>query len=150
MYSIILSIHSLVRWVALAAGVAATIAAATGPDRRADRLGLLLMMSLDIQMLLGLILYLVLSPYTTGAVQNFGAALRNPEMRFWVLQHAATMFGAVVVVHAGRVLVLKTEVAADKRTRRMICFGIATVGMVIGMPWPGLPYARPLIRLPVG
>jgi len=150
MYSTILSIHSLVRWLALVAGTGATAIAVTGPDNRADRLGLLLTMTLDIQMLLGLILYLVLSPYTTGAAQNFGAAMRNPEMRFWVLQHAATMFGAVIVVHAGRVLVLKTQAAADKRTRRIVCFGLATVGMIIGMPWPGLPYARPLFRLPLG
>jgi hypothetical protein len=150
MYPIILSIHSLVRWVALAAGIGATVFAAVGPDKRADRLGLLLMMTLDIQMLLGLILYLVLSPYTTAAVQNFGAAMRDPQMRFWALEHAATMFGAVMVVHAGRVLVVKTAAAKDKRTRRIVCFGIATVGMIIGMPWPGLPYARPLLRLPVG
>jgi hypothetical protein len=150
MYPIILSIHSLVRWVALAAGLGATAIAATGPDKRADRLGLLLMMALDIQMLLGLILYLVLSPSTTGAVQNFGAAMRDPQMRFWAVQHAATMFGAVIVVHAGRVLVLKTAGTEDKRTRRIVSFGIATVGMIIGMPWPGLAYARPLFRLSVG
>lgn len=150
MYSTILIIHSLLRWIALAAGIAATVIAVTGPDKRADRLGLVLMMALDIQMLLGLILYLVLSPYTTEAVQNFSTAMRDPVLRFWVTQHAATMFGAVIVVHAGRVLVLKTEGAADKRTRRLLCFGIATVGMIVGMPWPGLAYARPLFRLSLG
>ncbi|OFV89828.1 MAG: hypothetical protein A3G76_12705 [Acidobacteria bacterium RIFCSPLOWO2_12_FULL_65_11] len=150
MYSTILTIHSLVRWIALAAGVAATMAALTGSDKRTDRLGLLLMIALDVQMLLGLILYLVLSPYTSQAIEDFRAALQNPQMRFWVVEHTATMLGAVIVVHGGRVLVLKTEAAADKRTRRIVCFAIATVGMILGMPWPGLPYGRPLIRWSLG
>ena len=147
MYPTIRLIHSWVRWIALAAGVGATITAAGGLDRRADRLGLLLMIALDIQMLLGLVLYLVLSPYTTEAAGNFRAALENPTMRFWVVQHAVTMFGAAIVVHAGRVLVLKSAGAADKRTRRIVCFALAVVGMIIGMPWPGLVYERPLFRL---
>ena len=83
MYTLVLAIHSWLRWVALVAAVGAI--ATTAADRsttirtgRADMWGLGLMIALDIQMLLGLLLYLVLSPFTTEAMADFGAAMRNP------------------------------------------------------------------------
>src|SRR5207247_461125 len=102
-YTIVLLLHSWVRWIVLGLGLVATFAAMGAGDApsnsRAERLGLFLMMALDIQMLLGLFLYLLLSPFTTQALQDFGAAMRNPPLRFWAVDHAATMFLAVIVVH---------------------------------------------------
>ena len=59
-------------------------------------LGLLFMVALDVQMLLGLLLYLVLSPLTTELTRNMGAAMGDPALRFWAVDHAATMFVAVL------------------------------------------------------
>jgi len=81
MYTFVLSLHSWLRWVALVAGIAATFttladrAPSAGP-RRADLWGLALMVALDVQMLLGLLLYFVLSPFTAEAMNDFGAAMR--------------------------------------------------------------------------
>ena len=33
-----------------------------------------------------------------------------------------------------------------KRTRLLACFGLATILIVLGMPWPGRPGGRPLFR----
>jgi len=104
------------------------------------------MMALDIQMLLGLFLYLLLSPFTTQALQDFGAAMRNPPLRFWAVDHAATMFLAVIVVHVGRVLVRKAATQESKRWRLAASAGFATFLMLLAMPWPGLPNGRPLFR----
>ena len=151
MYTLVLIAHSWVRWIALAAGVGATLAAVRDsemrPNSRADLWGLVLMMALDIQMLLGLLLYLVLSPFTTQALTDFGAAMRNPQLRFWAMDHAATMFLAVVLVHVGRVLARKAKTPDVKRMRLILCFGLATAAMLLGMPWPGLPNGRPFFRL---
>src|SRR5439155_1346519 len=105
MYNAVLILHSWFRWIALILGVMATFASFT--DRSAgqsktDRWGLLFMMALDIQMLLGLLLYLVLSPFTTAALHDFGAAMRNPALRFWAVEHVSLMFFAIVIVHVGR------------------------------------------------
>ena len=35
----------------------------------------------------------------------------------------------------------------DKRTRLLVCFGLATVLLFAGMPWPGRPGGRPYFRL---
>ena len=79
MYTIVLIIHSWLRWAALVAGTMAVAAALASPsevgrDGRADRWGLAFMMAMDLQMLLGLLLYLVLSP-NTAAMFNDGGLL---------------------------------------------------------------------------
>lgn len=152
MYELVLIAHSWLRWVALVAGVAATVAAATGrptrgaPDR-ADRWGLILMIALDLQLLLGLALYLSLSPTTAAIFNDFGAAMRDPVARFWAVEHITLMLGAAVIAHVGRVLARKAPTPEAKRTRLLVCFAIATVAMLAAMPWPGLRAGRPLFRV---
>jgi uncharacterized membrane protein len=151
MYTIVLAIHSWVRWLALVAGIGATLAALMGrvqsENSPADRWGLFLMMALDIQMLLGLLLYLVLSPNMAPILENFGAAMKDPPLRFWAVEHISTMFIAVILVHVGRVLARKALSPVAKRTRLLVCFGLATLLMMVGIPWPGRPGGRPLFRL---
>lgn len=151
MYTVVLVLHSWVRWIALVAGFGATLAAMreaspTPGGSRAERWGLFLMMALDIQMLLGLFLYFGLSPFTAEARTNFGGAVRDPQLRFWALDHLATMFLAVILVHAARVLARTAKTPQSRRARLLVCFGLATFAMLFGMPWPGLPNGRPLFR----
>ena len=152
MYPLVLMLHSWLRWVALVAGVGAI--ATTAADRsdtmrtsRSDLWGLALMIALDVQMLLGLLLYLVLSPFTTEAMRDFGAAMKNPALRFFAVEHVALMFAAVVLAHVGRVLARKARTAEQKRSRLLICFVLATIAMLLAMPWPGMISGRPLFRL---
>jgi hypothetical protein len=151
MYTTVLTIHSWVRWLALVAGVGATMAAMRGKvqgDRSlADRWGLFAMMALDVQMLLGLLLYFVLSPNMKEILNNFGGAMKDPVTRFWAVEHTSAMLAAVVLAHVGRVLARRAATPAAKRTRLLVCFGLATVLMMIGMPWPGRPGGRDLFRL---
>ena len=152
MYTLVLSLHSWLRWVALVAGIAATFTtladrAPSGGQHRADLWGLALMVALDVQMLLGLLLYFVLSPFTAEAMNDFGAAMRNPGLRFFAVEHVALMLAAVVIAHVGRVLARKARTPEVKRTRMLICFGLATVVMVLAIPWPGMASGRPLFRL---
>ena len=150
MYTLALVLHSWLRWAAIALGVLATGAAlkARPSDQSgAERWGLFFMMVLDIQMLIGLLLYLALSPITAMAMQNFGGAMRDPAMRFWAVEHAVMMLFAVVIVHVGRVLGRTARTPESKRMRLLICFGLATVAMLIATPWPWTANGRPLFRL---
>src|SRR6266853_1639692 len=138
MYSTVLFLHSWLRWLALIAGVGATFAALGKGGRRlqsAERWGLIFLITLDVQMLLGLLLYGVLSPYTAAALNDFGAAMRDPVLRFWAVEHLTMMLSAVILVHVGRVLARKTADADKKRKRLLICFGLALLLMLVGMPW---------------
>jgi hypothetical protein len=146
MYSSVLLLHSWVRWVALVAGVGATIAAfSEAPGRGSGRSapwGLALVTALDVQLLLGLLLYFVVSPNMAVIREHFGEAMKTASLRFWAVEHVTLMLAAVVLAHVGRVLMRKTP----KRTAVAILFAAATVAMFAGMPWPGMAYGRPLFR----
>src|SRR3954453_2633401 len=126
-YSAVLSIHSWLRWATLLMAVAATVNAFRTPAAGAARLpgrwwDTCFMLAVDLQVLFGLVLYFGLSPFTTRAMENFPAALENPAMRFWAVEHAGVMLIAVVLVRMGRVLALNAATPAAGRRRRLICF----------------------------
>jgi hypothetical protein len=150
MYPNILLLHSWLRWLALVAGGGATFFAlgtAGGALARAERWGRIFIIALDAQMLLGLLLYGLYSPYTAAAMKDFGAAMREPVLRFWAVEHVTLMVLAVVIAHVGKVLARKSADASAKRKRLLICFGIAVLLILLGMPWPGMAVGRPLFRV---
>ena len=57
------------------------------------------------------------------------------------------MLAAVVLAHVGRVLARKAATPGAKRTRLMVCFGLSTLLMIAGTPWPGTRAGRPLFRI---
>src|SRR4051812_7767533 len=150
MYTTVLVLHSWVRWAALVAAVGTTLAAlrgkVAGSNSLADRWGMIAMMALDTQMLLGLLLYFVLSPNTKAIMENFGAAMKDPALRFWAVEHTVAMFAAIALAHVGRVLARKATSPEAKRMRLLICFGVSTLLIILGMPWPGRPGGRALFR----
>jgi hypothetical protein len=150
MYVLILTLHSWLRWLVIAAGVRAVIVAArdrtTADQSSSERAGLLFMITLDLQMLLGFTLYFALSPFTTQAFHDFGAAMRDPGLRFWAVEHFVTMLLAVILVHVGRVMARKATSAETRRGRMLTFFGLAIVLILIATPWPGLANGRPLLR----
>ena len=150
MYSAFLLLHSWIRWVALVAGVLATISAVRGvsaQDPRSDRFGRILTIALDLQFVIGLLLYFAVSPVMAEVRANFAAAMPNPQLRFWAVEHVSGMVIALVLVHVGRVLSRKAASPASRRRRQMICYGLATLVMLLATPWPWTAAGRPLIRL---
>jgi len=150
-YPTVLAIHSWLRWAALLLGVVATINAFRHRRDRADRprgqrWDWFFMLALDLQALVGLLLYFGFSPFTREAMNNVEMALRNPGLRFWAITHVATMIVALVAVRAGRVFAIGDRTSGLRANGRFICFGIAVLAMVAGVPWPGLSNGRPLFR----
>jgi hypothetical protein len=80
-------------------------------------------------------------------MRDFGAAMREPVLRFWAVEHATVMVLAVALVHVGRVLARKTVDVDKKRKQLLICFGLAVLLILLRTPWPGMLTARPLFRV---
>ena len=152
MYSSALWLHSLLRWAVLFTGVVAWCRAIGGNTAKRpwtpkdDLWGLLLTISVDMQMLIGLILYLFLSPITKIGVRNLAAAMQIDTVRFFTVEHFAGMIIGIALVHVGRVRIRKATDASRKHRLAMMFFGVALVVMIISIPWPGMPVARPLFR----
>ena len=136
----------------LAAGLAAVIRAFSGSrserpwDSTDSRAGLWFIIALDLQLLLGLLLYARLSPITQIAFLDFAGAMRNSTLRFWAVEHGLGMIVAVVLAHVGRVRVRRAANDAQRHSYALLFFAIALLAIVASIPWPGLPYARPLFR----
>lgn len=152
MYSATLVIHSLLRWLVLAAGAIAVGRAYSGSrsGRRRDSLdslaGLWFIVALDLQLVLGLLLYAWLSPVTQIAFLNFAGAMRNTTLRFWAMEHGVGMIVAVVLAHVGRVRIRRAANDAQRHSHALLFFAIALLAIVASIPWPGTPYERPLLR----
>lgn len=151
MYEIVLLIHSWLRWVVLIAGLLAVIRGFAGwpgrsPWTRADdTAGAAFVGTLDLQLLLGLILYIFLSPFSTAAFADFGGAMRNSALRFWAVEHLFGMVIAVVLAHIGRARSRRAPSMKKHRTAA-IFYTLALIVILASIPWPGTPAGRVLFR----
>ena len=141
MYPVILSIHNIIRWVALILGILAAVRAYLGwfgnrewtvKDRK---IGSYFTIAMDIQLVLGLLLYIFLSPTTRTAFQDFGAAMQVGDLRFFALEHPFFMVLAVVFTHLGSILSRKAEQTNAKFRRAAIWFSLSVLAVLLGMPW---------------
>ena len=149
MYTAFLTAHSILRWVVLFAALLAVGLAIAGwrggPWRPIDRLaGKIFVGSLDLQVLIGLVLYVGLSPVVSAAFSNIGEAMRDRMLRFFLVEHFTGMIVAAAIAHVASVRIKK---AADDRQRHRtaaVLFGLSLLVMLLSIPWPGMPAGRPL------
>jgi hypothetical protein len=145
MYQFFLILHSLLRWVIVIVGLIAIIRAFVGWLGRKEwtsednALGLGFTGALDLQLLVGLLLYLFFSPMTTAALQNFGGVMANSVLRFFAVEHVFGMVIAITVAHIGRSLSKRATTDAGKHKRVAIFFLIAFLIVLASIPWPFLP-----------
>jgi hypothetical protein len=153
MYSFVLTLHSLLRWVVVILAVVTVARAFRGWFGKKEwmaldgRLGMLSSISIDLQLLMGLILYIFLSPSTKSAFQDFGATMSDQGLRYWAVEHVFWMVLALILMHVGRAISKRAVGATSKHRRAAIFFGLATLAILFAIPWPFLSYGRPLIRL---
>ena len=147
MYNIFLVFHNILRWVVLIGGLLAVGRAIWGWQGKKEwtpldsQFGLVFTIGMDVQLLLGLLLYFVLSPITTTAFSDFGAAMSDGNVRFFVVEHIFAMVLAVALVHIGRSRAKKAADALSKHKTAAIFFTIALLVILAAIPW-----SRPLFR----
>ena len=140
MYNLVLTLHDITRWIVLIAGIVATVTAFIGWMRKKEwtaldnRMGLIYTISFDIQLILGLMLYLWLSPITQIAFNDFGAAMSDKNLRFFAVEHISVMLLALILAHVGRVLSKRAD-GVGKFKRAAIFFGISIVLVLGSIPW---------------
>ena len=141
MYPIILGLHNIVRWVALIMAIVASVGAFLGWfgkrqwSERDRKIGAFFGIAMDIQLLLGLLLYFVFSPLTRTALADLTAAMGVADLRFFALEHAFYMLLAVVFAHLGSILSRRAPDSKAKFQRAAIFFGLALLLILLGMPW---------------
>lgn len=152
MYSAFLLVHSYLRWVVVIVGllvIARAIAGLSGGRdwRAGDSAGVrVFSIALDIQFLLGLLLYVWLSPFIRDAWADMAATMRNAPLRFFAVEHVTGMLIGIALAHVGKSKIGKAVDAAQKHKLAVVFFSLAMVVIVLSIPWPGMPGGRPLLR----
>ncbi len=137
LYTVLRWLHNLNRWVVLVLLLWALVRSGMGwrfqrPWEGTDRkVALALTASLDTQLLLGAVLY-VLGPVTSMVWRDFAAAMQNG--RFFVLEHPFYMLVALVLAHIGSARARKAEGAQAHRTA-LLFFSLSLLALLLGMPW---------------
>jgi Na+-driven multidrug efflux pump len=149
MYPFLLAIHNLLRWVVVVLMILTLVRAYRGWLGKRDwtsadrRSGVFLSVSLDIQLLIGLLLYVVYSPITRLFMRDVVAAMNDAAMRFFGLEHLFYMFLAVVLAHLGGIFSRRGADAPVRHRTAAIFYSLAALALILGMPWmrplfPGL------------
>tara|TARA_B100000683_G_scaffold266345_1_gene298473 strand:- start:1837 stop:2271 length:435 start_codon:yes stop_codon:yes gene_type:complete len=96
--------------------------------------GLILLILAHIQFLIGGILYFV-SPMSTGGLNNFGAAMKDPTLRLYTLEHPLMMILAIVLITMAYSKSKKDISSQLKHKIKSIYFGFALVLILSRIPW---------------
>lgn len=143
MHELALVLHSWVRWLAIIGGVLATVTVlGASADAKNNRWGTIFTIAVDVQFLLGIVLLL-----TSNVFSDMGETMRDPIARFYAVEHPTLMIVAIAMAHMGKVFTRKALTPASARTKSLIFYGVATLLLLVGTPWPGMRDSRPLFRL---
>lgn len=141
MYTGLLHTHNMFRWLVLVTLVLAILFAFIGwfgkkEWAKKDNLtGLLLTIFMDIQFLVGVILYAFISPITKAAFADFGAAMKNADLRFYAVEHILMMIIALVLVHIGRSKSKNANAPWKKHRVAAIFYSLALILILAAIPW---------------
>lgn len=96
-----------------------------------DKASLFLTISLDIQLLLGLVMY-----FFTSVWKDVPIVMSDPIVRFYKVEHITGMIIAIALAHIGKVMMKKKTDSADKFKTGLIYFIISLVIILATIPWP--------------
>ncbi len=141
MYTGLLHTHNMFRWLVLIVMVMAVGFALSGwfgkkDWKKLDNItGLLLVIFMDVQFLVGIILYAFVSPITKSAFADFGTAMQNPVLRFYAVEHITMMIIALALVHIGRSKSKKAATPEKKHRSAAIFYILGLILILAAIPW---------------
>ena len=151
MYEFLVAVHNILRWVVVLLGTFVAFRSLWGWFGKKEwssterRTGLFFAISIDIQVLIGLVLYFVFSNWGLKAIMEQGVSyvMGQAEYRFFAIEHVFYMILALIFAHLGNALPKRVDDDQSKFKRAAIWFGLAYLLVLAGIPWgrplfPGL------------
>lgn len=132
-------LHNFLRWFVLLFALWTIIKSIGGMSggkafSKADkRPALLLMITADIQLLLGLILYVSNGWFK---VLTGGGFMKLPAQRFWAMEHMVGMLIGIILIHVGYSGIKKNISDGAKFKRLFWCTLIGLIVILATIPWP--------------
>ena len=153
MYTFLLHLHSVNRWLVLITALIVLVQSFIGwqnrkPYTKGNNIVHTAFVGLvHLQLLTGLLLYFVYSPVTQQIFANFGAAMKDSSLRFWAVEHTLGMVIGTILAQVGRTLSKKAATAELKHKKAFIFTFIAIIIIFLSIPFGIInPETRPLWR----
>jgi len=154
MQNLVLSLHNIFRWLILLFALLVIINSIIGMNGKKQftagnkRNALFLLISCDIQLLLGLFLYFANGWF--AELSKGAEMMTNKALRFFTIEHNISMIIAIILIHIGYSNI-KKDMADKAKFKRLFWFTfIALIIILASIPWPGREaIGRPLFRMPV-
>ena len=142
MYTGLLHLHNLLRWVILillVINIIRHLSSINNPFTALDKkLGLWLMIAAHTTLLLGLYQY-----FTGGSgfayIQQYGIAtvMGDSTYRFWAVEHISGMIIAILLITFGKGVARKQLSDTQKHKKSAVFFIAALIIILAVVPWPG-------------
>jgi hypothetical protein len=142
MYTFLLGVHNLLRWIILLLLIVNLIRhfyAINKPFGTTDKkLGLWLMIFAHIQLLTGLYQWFAGGLGLQSFLNNGGAVMRENVQRFYAVEHTVSMIIAIVLITFARGIYRKQLPDAKKHRRCILLYALALLLILAMIPWPGM------------
>ena len=136
----LLMLHSIVRWLVLGGAIGATALAFSAfrgnpwtPLHK--RVNLIFLIALDSQFLLGLLLWLQ-SELVQRARTDMGAAMRDPQLRFFTVEHGTYALLALGAMHVAFATAKRAGTDLSKHRNAFIGYAVSLALILAAVPWP--------------
>ena len=143
MYTFLQTFHSHFRWIIMLFAVVAIVLPMINKPNEISKKqflpGLIFMIVMDTQFLMGTLLYFGYSPFGLAAFEGGKASvMKTAEIRKIAVEHFTLMILAWALVHIGYIKIKKAASSAEIQKKSLIFFGIAFVLILAGIPWARL------------
>jgi len=148
MYTGLLHLHNLLRYVVVILLIIAVVKSFIGWFGKKEytafdnKVSLFLLISVHLQLVIGLGLYFI-SPVVEVALSNFGETMKDSTLRYWGVEHIASMIVGIAIITFGRIMAKKGKDDSAKFRRQAVYFVLAMVLIFSAIPWPWSAVARP-------
>jgi len=124
------------RWIVIILLLTAIVRAATrkgsGLYEKSDKMiNLFTMISIHLQITLGIVLL-----FLSGKISFVEGWMKNPQYRFFVMEHIPLMVLAMVLITIGRKKSEKKELPAAKHKGILVWYTIVLIVILAAIPWP--------------
>ncbi|HWA06640.1 MAG TPA: hypothetical protein VG961_08835 [Ignavibacteria bacterium] len=152
MYTTLLSLHSIFRWLVVLGVLYTLYRAYSGIfskrsfDPADAKTRKYTVIAAHIQLVLGIALYF-LSPLTKYFLSNFSAAVKVRDIRFYGMEHTIVMVIAIALLTIGSAVSKKKTEDSGKFKALAVWFTIAAILVLLMTPWPFSPFSsKPFFR----
>lgn len=141
MYTGLLHTHSLLRWIMLILLIMTVVRSYNGWKSKRSftpgdkKLTLFTLIFSHVQLLIGFLLYMV-SPIVQSAMEDMGAAMKDPTLRFYAVEHILVMIIAILIITVGNAMAKRAANDTDRFKKIFIYFFIGLVLILASIPWP--------------